>query len=300
MSSSAVLATASRPAGLVSSVASTLGLGATAAEDIVSAFERYVAEPLEQNLERVDAYTLATRNPMIYTARGTTTVDQWVDRVVEDRETSAIEGHIGTWQEEVARIVSSGVKPGSGVDLQLDRSGIVELYAIQSAPNTKSSGGRRSDVDALRRGAGAIRASKRPVETYIAVLSGRRVSRALQSDPNIVVLASDEFWERVSGIADFRARLMRATAILSGLITARATSEVARIRAEAHEVFGDASGNLDLAKLADPPARPRRRSAQSLDRRPAGVLRNRITVRPLFAQGVDLEPNGVPPCVREP
>lgn len=261
MSSSAVSPSASRSVELVSSVTSTLGLSTTAAEEIVAAFERYVAEPLEQNLGRVDAYTLAKRNPMIYLARGATTVDQWVDRVLEDRETSAIEGHIGTWQEEVSRIVSSGIKPGSGVDLQLNRSGVVELYAIQSAPNTKSSGGRRSDVDALRRGAGAIRASKRPVEMYIAVLSGRKVSRALKSDPNIIVLASDEFWERVSGIVDFRARLMRATAILSSRVTARATSEVARIRAEAHEVFGDGSGNLDVAKLADPPARSRRRGA---------------------------------------
>lgn len=249
----------SRPTGLVSSVAATLGVSPTAAEAIVVAFERFVAEPLEKNLERVNAHTLAKRNPMIYTARGATTVDQWVDRVLDDRETSAIEGHLGTWQEEVARIVSQGFKPGSGVDLQLDRSGVVELYAIQSAPNTKSSGGRRSDVDALRRAAGAIRASKRRVELYVAVLSGRRVTRALRSDPNILVVASDEFWERVSGIGDFRARLMQTTAILSGLIAARAASEVARIRAEAHEVFGDTRGNLDLAKLADPPARARRR-----------------------------------------
>lgn len=254
-----VLSLHSAEALLASRIAATLHVSQSAAENIVAAFERYVAEPLEQNLERVNAHTLAKRNPMIYTARGTTTVDQWIDRVLEDRETSAIEGHLGTWQEEVARIVSGGVKPGSGVDLQLERSGVVELYAIQSAPNTKSAGGRRSDVDALRRGAGAIRASKRPVEMYIAVLSGRRASRALKSDPNVVVLASDEFWERVSGIHDFRARLIRATVLLSSLIAVRAASEVARIRAEAHEVFGDESGNLHLIRLTDPPPRPRRR-----------------------------------------
>jgi len=244
---------------LVSTVAATLGVGATAAEKIVVAFELFVAEPLEKNLKSVNARTLAKRNPMIYTARGATTVDQWIDRVLEDRETSAIESHLGTWQEEVARIVSAGFKPGSGVDLQLDRGGVVALYAIQSAPNTKSAGGRRSDVDALRRAAGAIRASKRRVELYIAVLSGQRVTRPLKSDPNVLVLASDEFWERVSGIVDFRARLIRTTAILSGLVVARAASEVARIRAEAHEIFGDAGGSLDLAKLADPPATVRTR-----------------------------------------
>ena len=77
----------------------------------------------------------------------------------------------------------------------------------------------------------------------------------------MIVLASDEFWQRVSGISDFRARLIHATALLSGLVIARAASEVARIRTEARKVFGDGNGNLDLAKLADPPSRPRRRRA---------------------------------------
>lgn len=76
---------------------------------------------------------------------------------------------------------------------------------------------------------------------------------------HVVKLASDDFWRRVSGVSDFRAHLIQTTAILSGLITARAASEVARIQAEAEPVFGDASGNLDLAKLADPPPKPRRR-----------------------------------------
>ncbi|MBA2641970.1 MAG: hypothetical protein H0U82_03450 [Actinobacteria bacterium] len=84
------------------------------------------------------------------------------------------------------------------------------------------------------------------------------MSRALKSDPNIVMLASDAFWERVSGVPDFRARLIRTTVILADRIAARAASEVVRIRAEAHEVFGDAIGNLDLVRLADPPARARR------------------------------------------
>ena len=60
----------------------------------------------------------------------------------------------------------------------------------------------------------------------------------------MIVLASDEFWQRVSGISDFRARLIHATALLSGLVIARAASEVARIRTEARKVFGDGNGNF--------------------------------------------------------
>lgn len=42
---------------------------------------------------------------MIYTMRGTDR-EEWADRVLADKETSAIEAHIGTFLEEVARIGS--------------------------------------------------------------------------------------------------------------------------------------------------------------------------------------------------
>jgi hypothetical protein len=244
---------------LIETVAAELGVDAGKAREIVAAFERYVAMPLQQNLQRLQGRELAKRNPMIYTSRGAKTVREWVDRYLEDRETSAIEGHLGTWQEEVARIVSDGFKPGSGVDLQLERAGVIELYAIQSAPNTKSAGGAKADRDALRAAAGALRASRRPVHLNVAVLSGRRKSTPMRADPSIMHVGSDEFWERVSGVPDFRARLLRATTRLSELLRGRAQSEVDRIHAEAEVAFGDGRGNLDLAKLAHPPP-PARKS----------------------------------------
>jgi hypothetical protein len=248
-------------ADLITSVAAELGVGAPMAEEIVAAFERHVAVPLQENLQRLKGRDLAKRNPMIYTSRGAKTVREWVDRYLEDRETSAIEGHLGTWQEEVARIVSEGFKPGSGVDLQLERAGVIELYAIQSAPNTKSAGGAKADRDALRAAAGALRASKRPVHLNVAVLSGRRRSTPMRADPSIMHVGSDDFWERVSGVPDFRARLLRATTRLSELLRGRAQVEVDRIHAEAEAAFGDGRGDLDLAKLAYPPAAVRKRRA---------------------------------------
>lgn len=252
-------------AQLVAAVQAALNVNAQTAGTIVGAFDEYVAKPLEDNLRKLRGRDLAKRNPMIYTARGVVSVDEWVARVLDDRETSAIEGHIGTWQEEVARIVGGGFKPGSGVDLQRDRPGtsppVVELYAIQSAPNTKSAGGRRSDVEGLRKAAGALRASRRQVEMNIAVLSGRNRTGVLRADPNITVLASDDFWQKVSGLPDFRARLIRATQILSALVKGRSATEAARIGSEAKTLFGDARGNLRLDVLADPPAVARRKRA---------------------------------------
>jgi hypothetical protein len=233
-----------------------LGVPPRLAAEIVQAFDEVIAQPLQANLAKKKGRDLARRNPMIYTARGTTTVDEWVDRALEDWETSAIEGHIGTWMEEVARIVSGGIKPGSGVDLQIERSGtppVTELYAIQAAPNTKSAGGSRSDRDSLRRAAGALRAGRRIVELYVAVPHGRSKSAPLTSDPNITKLASDAFWEKVSGIPDFRQRLLEATTVLASLVAGRASTEVVRIRREASAIFGDAQGQLRLDVLANPP-----------------------------------------------
>ena len=135
------------------------------ADRIVQAFDDFVAQPLAANLTKLHGRDLAKRNPMIYTARGVDSVEEWADQVLADKETSAIEAHIGTWLEEVARLVSGGIKPGSGVDLQItDADGVVQLYAIQSAPNTKNAGGRKSDIEALRRGARPLREQRQRVE----------------------------------------------------------------------------------------------------------------------------------------
>jgi hypothetical protein len=238
---------------MVSAVQAVLGVTYRQAEQIVTAFDAFVSAPLEANLKKLHGRDLAKRNPMTYTARGTTTVEEWVSRVLDDKETSAIEAHLGTFQEEVARIVSGGVKPGSGVDLQVEEDGVVQLYAIQSSPSTKNAGGRSADVQALKRAARPLRASRRTVEMNIAVLSGRAKTGTVRAEPDITVLGSDEFWERLTGISDFRARLLKASVILSSLVRARAADEVARIKEEAVALYGDSEGGLNLDALANPP-----------------------------------------------
>jgi len=239
---------------IVDAVHAALGLPRRQAEGIVKAFDEFVAQPLVANLAKLHGRDLAKRNPMIYTVRGVETVEEWADQVLADKETSAVEAHIGTWLEDVARLVSGGIKPGSGVDLQLtDGEGVVQLYAIQSAPNTKNAGGRASDIAALRRGAKPLRAHKQRVELFVAVLSGRAKTGVVREHSDITVLSSDAFWERISGIPDFRARLLRATTVLAWLIKRRSKDETERIKREAVELFGDEDGKLDLEALANAP-----------------------------------------------
>jgi hypothetical protein len=252
---------------IVPAVRAALGLSERQSDLVVQAFDEFVARPLVANLAKLHGRDLAKRNPMIYTVRGVETVEEWADHVLADKETSAIEAHIGTWLEEVARVVSGGIKPGSGVDLQIaDADGVVQLYAIQSAPNTKNAGGRKSDIESLRRGARVLRNQRQRVELNIAVLGGRAKTGVMREHSDITVLSSDDFWERVSGIADFRARLVRATTILSWLVKRRSKDEVERIRLEAVELFGDEDGKLDLERLANAP-RTAREEKQLRERR---------------------------------
>jgi hypothetical protein len=95
---------------IVSGIGGILGVPRATADTTVRAFEEIVAKPLQQNLTKLKGRDLAKTNPMIYTVRGTRTVRDWLDRVLEDKETSAVEAHIGTWMEEVAVIISGGVK----------------------------------------------------------------------------------------------------------------------------------------------------------------------------------------------
>ena len=253
---------------VVPAVRAALGVSQASAERIVRAFDQFVAQPLESNLKKLHGRELAKRNPMIYTVRGAEAVEEWAEAVLADKETSAIEAHLGTFLEEVARIVSGGIKPGNGVDLQLqDSEGTVQLYAIQAAPNTKNAGGRKTDVESLKRAARPLRAHRQTVEMNIAVLAGREKTRPMRSDPDIKVLASDEFWATVSGIDDFRARLLRASTILAWLVRRRSADEAARIKSEAIELFGDPEGRLDLEALANAPATAREERALRLARK---------------------------------
>ena len=239
---------------LAPSVQALLGVTVPRANAITRAFDRLVATPLKRDLVRLHGSGLAKREPMIYTARGTVAVDEWVDRVLEEAESRAMEAHLGRWLEEVARIVSGGIEAESGVGLRIEDDRGVHLYAIQATPRSW-----KADVSALRKAAARVRGGERDAHLYIAVLSGRTRTGPIPAVPDVSLLDPDDFWLRVGGIADFRARLLKASIVLSALVDSRIAEEVVRIKSEANALYGDPGGALDLDLLAAPPPRPRLR-----------------------------------------
>ena len=93
------------------------------------------------------------------------------------------------------------------------------------------------------------------------MLSGRPKTGVVREHSDVTVLSSDAFWERVSGIPDFRARLLRATTVLAWLVKRRSKDETERIKRKAVELFGDDDGTLDLEALANAPRTAREEKA---------------------------------------
>jgi hypothetical protein len=138
-----------------------------------------------------------------------------------------------------------------------ESDGVISLYAIQTAPNTKNASGRKNDIEALHAGAAILRAQRKHVDLYIATLHGRRSSGPHPKDSAIRMIGSDDFWFRMSGIDDFRARLVQASTILAELIAERSANDVDRIRAEAEALYDDGDGGLKMEALINPPAKVR-------------------------------------------
>jgi Type II restriction endonuclease EcoO109I len=254
------MSTSVSSAAVIQTVRTTLGVSQRLADDVVEAFVNHVARPFEESLSKLHGRDLAARNPFVYAALGTRNVNDWVDRVLRDKETSAVEGYVGTWMEEVSRITSGGFKPGSGVDLQLDRPGnVIELYAIQSTNNTKNSGGTKRDIQALEAAARPLRTARRHVDLYVGYLFGRKKTA---DSGGVTRLSSDDFWKKVTRVDGFLPKLLSASNDLSILMTQAKQGDVNRIRTEAVAMFADPNRDLRLDVVLNPPplARQRRSS----------------------------------------
>lgn len=237
-------------ANVVADVAEILELDIETAERVVASFEKFVAEPIVEKISAITPADVAGRNPYAYAALGITSIADWTQHAADDIAASSLEGLMGTWLEEVAIIVSGGIKPGAGVDLQVERETadglVVELYAIQSTTNTKNAGGSRSDEDALNTSAQVLRAGRRYVDLFVGYLYGRKKTTQLRG---ITRMASGELWDKLSGQTGFRRRLYLATARMSALVSDRVSQDRTELVNAVGEAFGDEVGTIDPTTL---------------------------------------------------
>jgi hypothetical protein len=244
-------------ADLIQQLAAALGTDEARASQIADAFHTFVAAPLSEMLDQAVGAQIAWRNPFVYAALGIDKADPWVERVLNDQLISSAEGLVGTWLEEVARIMSGGHKPGGGIDLQVERpDGIIDIYAIQMTTNTKNAGGGRSDREGIETSTRVLSAARRNVERYVGYIFGRKKTTSVKG---VTRLASDEFWLRMTGDNNFLPKLLHACTLLGRVYSLDALRDVARVQQEARLVYGDGAEGIDWQKVISAPPKPRRK-----------------------------------------
>ncbi len=211
------------------------------ARRIVDEFERTVSKPVLERLAGLRMKAIIRyKNPYLYRASGIETCEDIVRRAFQDYVSASLEGDFGKFFESVARIVSGGVKPGLGGEVDLDiRSGeVATLYAIKSGPkgfNSSSFAKARDDLNSAER---RLRQDNVRTEKKVAFAYGRKKT---SFKDGIERLASKDFWASVSGRDDFYRCLLSICAVLAPLYQADIEAPYQRLLDEAHELFCDES-----------------------------------------------------------
>lgn len=229
-------------------VARITGLSIQVSERLVSEFEITFAQPFAQKLLSLKMKgIIANKNPYLYRASGIRTCEDLVRRVLQDYVSASVEGYFGKFFEGVARVVSGGVKPvgGGEVDLDVRVGDVARLYAIKSGAkgfNSSSYDKAKRDLNSAER---RLRQDRVRVEKKIAFAYGRRRPAFKEG---IEHLSSRQFWAEVSGDDGFYDKLLAVCEALAPLYTADMQAPFAGLLHEARQLFcvGD---DLDWDKI---------------------------------------------------
>lgn len=219
-------------------VAAVCGLPYEKAEALVAHFEEFFAKPFAAKLLSLHINDIIrNKNPYLYRASGIETCEQLVSRAFNDYVSSSVEGYFGPFFEAVARVISGGVKPPKGgeVDLFIKLDGTVRLYVIKSGSkgfNSSSYDKAKRDIDSAE---ARLWQDKVTTEKRISFAYGRRAKTSMKG--GIVHLSSKDFWAELSGDPNFYKKLLDVCALLAPLYVADMQAPLADLLKEAQESF---------------------------------------------------------------
>lgn len=219
-------------------VARITGLDEARAKRLVDEFELTFARPFALKLLGLKMRAIIrNKNPYLYRASGLRTCEDLVRRAFQDYVSASVEGYFGPFFESVARVVSGGVKPvgGGEVDLDVRVGDTARLYAIKSGSkgfNSSSYDKARRDLESAER---RLWQDRVRVVKKIAFAYGKRGKTELKG--GIEHLSSKDFWAELSGDERFYAKLLEVCAFLAPLYTADMEAPFANLLREAHDLF---------------------------------------------------------------
>ncbi len=206
---------------------------------IIDEFEITFTKPITEKLSKLKMRDIIRRkNPYLYRASGIATCEDLVSRAFTEYTSTIGENYFGSFFESVARIVSGGVKPASGgeIDLDVRRGTDAYLYTIKSGP-----GGYNSSIEAKARldlghAENRLRQDRVTVHKTMAYAYGRRTT---SFKDGVEKLASKDFWAKLSGDKEFYVKFLDVCAELAPLFEADSYAPYQLLLNEAHELFCD-------------------------------------------------------------
>lgn len=222
---------------VVHEVARIADLSEEQAERLVEQFEVTFARPFATRLLALRMSEIITgKNPYLYRASGVRTCEDLVRRILQDYVSASVEGDFGKFFEAVARVVSGGVKPvgGGEVDLDVRVGDVARLYAVKSGAkgfNSSSFDKATRDLNSAER---RLRQDRVRTEKKVAFSYGRKKTTFAEG---IERLSSRDFWAEVSGDDEFYRKLLDVCEVLAPLYTADMQAPYEGLLHEAHELF---------------------------------------------------------------
>jgi len=229
-------------------VASIAGLTEAQAKRLVSDFETTFARPFADKLRSLRIKEIIkNKNPYLYRASGIVSCEDLVKRALQDYVSASVEGPFGAVFESVARLLSGGIKPvgGGEVDLDVRRGDVAYLYAIKSGSkgfNSSSEDKAKRDLDSAE---SRLRQDRIRTEKKIAFAYGRKQTTFRGG---IERLASKQFWADMSGDQEFYKKLLDVCGLLAPLYTADMTAPFEDLLYEAQELICE-NGNVNWDKV---------------------------------------------------
>lgn len=217
----------------------TLSVPLDKARQIIKAFQQNFAQQFASKLNTLSLKDMMkTKNPYLYRSTGITTCDQLVTRAFNDYVSASVETYYGPFFEAVARIMSGGVKPAGGgeIDLDIRDRGDVILYVIKSGPKGFNKSSRTRALQELRSAESRLRQDGLRVEKRIAFAYGRKRTTDREG---IRYLASKEFWREITGDTNFYSKFLDACNLLAPLYAADVDVARQRLLDEAQSLFCD-------------------------------------------------------------
>ena len=224
---------------IIGKIDALLKCGDDFALQIIGEFEVTFVQPMADRLSNLTMREIIKRkNPYLYMASGISTCEEMTRRAFNEQMATIEGNYFGYFFEGIAKLMSGGIKPAGGgqIDLEIRKGNEAYVYAIKSGPGAFNSSSERAAIQDLESAERRLRQDRITTHKKIGFAYGRKRT-SLKS--GVEKLASKRFWEELSGDSMFYIKLLDISAALAPLYQSDLEDPYQRLLNEAYELFCD-------------------------------------------------------------